>query len=71
MMVSPRLPSLTARQVLRALERAGFFIHHQTGSHATLKHRTDPHLRLTVPVHSREIPRGALPALGPEPDFRL
>jgi predicted RNA binding protein YcfA (HicA-like mRNA interferase family) len=33
------LPALKAREIIRALERAGFFVHHQTGSHAQLKHR--------------------------------
>jgi predicted RNA binding protein YcfA (HicA-like mRNA interferase family) len=61
--VSPRLPSLTAKQVLRALEAAGFLIHHQTGSHATLKNPTDPSRRITVPIHSRELPRGTLLAI--------
>ncbi|MBI4910178.1 MAG: type II toxin-antitoxin system HicA family toxin [Acidobacteria bacterium] len=36
----PRLPILKAREVLRVLLRAGFFIHHQTGSHARLLHST-------------------------------
>jgi predicted RNA binding protein YcfA (HicA-like mRNA interferase family) len=58
--VSFRLPSLTARQVLAALQRAGFYIHHQTGSHATLKHARDPRLRVTVPVHARDLQRGTL-----------
>ena len=58
--MNPRLPSLTARQVLRALRAAGFFIHHQAGSHATLKHADDPQKRVTVPIHARELPRGTL-----------
>jgi len=58
--MSPRLPSLTARQVLRALRRAGFYIHHQRGSHATLKHPDDPAKRVTVPVHVRELQRRTL-----------
>ena len=61
--MSPRLPSLTARKVLRALRRAGFYIHHQTGSHATLKHPDDPTKRVTVPVHSRDLQRGTLLAI--------
>ena len=61
--MSPRLPSLTARQVLAALQRAGFFVHHQAGSHATLKHSRDPRLRVTVPVHARDLQRGTLMAI--------
>jgi predicted RNase H-like HicB family nuclease len=35
--MSPRLPVLNPREVLRALLRAGFEIQHQTGSHAPLR----------------------------------
>ncbi len=53
------LPMLTAREVIRALERAGFQIQRQTGSHARLKH---PDGRVvTVPIHSgQDIGRGLL-----------
>jgi predicted RNA binding protein YcfA (HicA-like mRNA interferase family) len=52
----PRLPVLKAREIVRALERAGFFIHHTVGSHAQLKHRSKPALRVTVPQHSGDVP---------------
>jgi len=51
-----KLPVLKAKEVVRALERAGFYIHHQTGSHARLLHRTKSDLRVTVPNHSKDIP---------------
>ena len=53
------LPMLTARQVLRALEKAGFRVQRQTGSHARLKH-TDGRV-VTVPIHAgQDIGRGLL-----------
>jgi predicted RNA binding protein YcfA (HicA-like mRNA interferase family) len=52
----PKLPVLKPREVLRALLRAGFYIHHQTGSHARLFHRTRPELRVTVSIHSTDLP---------------
>lgn len=58
--MAQRLPIISAREAVRALERAGFFIHHATGSHAQLKHRTDPALRVTVPIHAADLPRGTL-----------
>jgi predicted RNA binding protein YcfA (HicA-like mRNA interferase family) len=61
--VTPRLPSLTAKQVLRSLLNAGFFLHHQTGSHATLKRPDQPERRVTVPVHSGDLPRGTVMAI--------
>jgi predicted RNA binding protein YcfA (HicA-like mRNA interferase family) len=50
---------LTAREVIRALERAGFQVQRQTGSHARLKH-TDGRV-VTVPIHAgQDIGRGLL-----------
>ncbi len=54
------IPVLKAREILRILERAGFYIHHQTGSHAQLKHRQNPILRITVPVHNKDVPKQIL-----------
>ena len=55
-----KLPVLKAKEVVRALERAGFYIHHQAGSHARLLHRTKPDLRVTIPIHSKDIPPSLL-----------
>lgn len=53
----PQLPVLKAREVVRALLRAGFYIHHQTGSHVQLRHHTLPQLRVTVPNHPGDVPK--------------
>jgi predicted RNA binding protein YcfA (HicA-like mRNA interferase family) len=58
--MSPRLPVLTPREVVRALEKAGFYVHHQTGSHVHLKHRARAELRLTVPFHNRDLPKAVV-----------
>ncbi len=55
-----RLPSLKPREVLRALERAGFYVHHQTGSHVNLRHPKDLSLRVVVPMHNRDLFRATL-----------
>jgi predicted RNA binding protein YcfA (HicA-like mRNA interferase family) len=52
----PRLPALTPKDVLRALQRAGFYIHHQSGSHVRLFHQTRSDLRVTIPMHSKDLP---------------
>jgi predicted RNA binding protein YcfA (HicA-like mRNA interferase family) len=36
---------------VRALERAGFVLLRQTGSHAQMRHATDLTRRVSVPVH--------------------
>ena len=49
------LPVVPPRTVLRALERAGFFVHHSTGSHFILKHPDRPTLRVTLPMHRKDL----------------
>jgi predicted RNA binding protein YcfA (HicA-like mRNA interferase family) len=56
----PSLPIIKGRDVMRALQRGGFYVHHQTGSHARLLHRTRTELRVTVPIHSGDMPKGTL-----------
>ena len=46
-----KLPSLTARKVIRALKRAGFVEDRQSGSHLLLI-RPDTKARTVVPVHA-------------------
>jgi len=47
-----KLPSLTGRQVVKALQKAGFTVIRQKGSHAFLRH---PDGRSTVvPLHAGE-----------------
>ncbi len=56
-----QLPLLKPRIVLRVLLRAGFYIHHQSGSHAQLRHPGKTHLRVTLPRHDRfDLPRPVL-----------
>ena len=51
-----KLPVLKAREVVAALLRGGFYVHHQTGSHARLFHRSRLELRVTVPIHAKDLP---------------
>ena len=53
-------PCRQGKRVPARAERAGFYIHHSTGSHARLFHRTKPVLRVTVPIQSRDLPLGTL-----------
>ncbi len=55
-----RLPALTARAVIAALEKAGFAVHHVTGSHHIMRHKGNAALRATVPFHSRNLKTGTL-----------
>jgi predicted RNA binding protein YcfA (HicA-like mRNA interferase family) len=58
--MNERLPALTAREVIRALGRAGFVVSRTSGSHCRLIHSTDPARKITVPVHSGDLKRGTL-----------
>jgi len=58
--MNPRLPTLTARQVIRALERAGYVVSRTSGSHCRLIDPGNPARKVTVPVHSTDLKRGTL-----------
>ncbi len=49
--------------LIRALERAGWFVHHVRGSHHILKHPDTPKLRITVTYHGKPLKRGTLRAI--------
>jgi predicted RNA binding protein YcfA (HicA-like mRNA interferase family) len=53
----PRLPTVTPRQVIAALEKAGFVVDHQTGSHIVLWRESEDQ-RVVVPWHNRDLGRG-------------
>jgi predicted RNA binding protein YcfA (HicA-like mRNA interferase family) len=53
----PRLPTVKSRQVIRALEKVGFEVDHQTGSHVVLWRASD-RSRVVVPSHTRDLGRG-------------
>ena len=58
--MSRGLPALKPKNVLRALEHAGFVVHHVTGSHYILKHPAKKNLRVTLPWHNKDLKRGTL-----------
>jgi predicted RNA binding protein YcfA (HicA-like mRNA interferase family) len=57
--MTQRLPALRPHQVLRALEKAGWQVHRQRGSHVSMHKEGVPFL-ITVPLHRRDLPRGTL-----------
>jgi predicted RNA binding protein YcfA (HicA-like mRNA interferase family) len=58
--MSPHFPVVKASVCLKALERAGFYIDHQTGSHARMINSQNPKLRVTIPIHNKDLPYGTL-----------
>ena len=57
-----KLPSISGKRLCRILEKIGYSIDHQTGSHIILRNENPPHRRLTVPDH-KEIAKGTLRAI--------
>jgi len=51
--VNSRLPRVTAAQVIKVLERLGFNLNRQSGSHKIYKNSENK--RVTVPFHSQQI----------------
>jgi len=54
-----RLPQVKSKQLIRILERMGFVLRRQTGSHAIFRHPETKSIAV-VPMHSGDIKRGLL-----------
>lgn len=57
--MTPKLPALKPKQVIRALSKAGFFVDHQTGSHVIM-YKDDYSLPVSIPYHNRDLKKGTL-----------
>lgn len=62
--MTPRLPAVDAKTVMRALQRVGFRIERVAGGHYLLVRDDDPSRMVVVPYHgSRDLKRGTLRAI--------
>jgi predicted RNA binding protein YcfA (HicA-like mRNA interferase family) len=59
----PKLPRLTARQIIAVLEKAGFSLARQSGSH--MIYRNAAGKRATVPFHASKILLISILSIGP------
>ena len=57
-----KLPIMYGMEAIKALSKIGYEIDHQTGSHLILRHKEEPHRRLTVPNH-KDLAKGTLRAI--------
>ena len=57
-----KLPTISGKQLCKMLEKVGYSIDHQTGSHIILRNEVSPHRRLSIPNH-KEIAKGTLRAI--------
>ncbi len=60
--MTKRLPSVRSQELIRVLERAGWEVQRQRGSHVSLKKQGVPFI-VTIPMHRRDLPRGTLAAI--------
>ncbi len=58
----PKLPRIKPAQVIKALQRAGFFIDHTTGSHYLL-YKDDKSNPVTVAMHDKDLKLGTLKSI--------
>ena len=64
-----KLPRVSGQQVVTALQRVGFRIRRQHGSHIIVR-RDDPFAQAVVPAH-RELDRGTLRAILRQTDLAV
>ncbi len=57
--MSPRLPQVKPKELIRVLQRMGFILRRQTGSHAIFRH-PETKAMAVVPMHPKDIKRGLL-----------
>jgi predicted RNA binding protein YcfA (HicA-like mRNA interferase family) len=60
--VTPKLPTATAKDLVRVAERLGFVFRRQRGSHAIYVRESDQ-ARVVIPMHKGEIKRKTLRAI--------
>ncbi|UCH27904.1 MAG: type II toxin-antitoxin system HicA family toxin [Trueperaceae bacterium] len=52
--MSPKLPSVSGKSIIRALRKSGFVVDRVKGSHHIMTHRGDPTRCVVVPVHGNK-----------------
>ena len=55
----PKLPALTAKTVIKILEKSGFVLKRISGSHYVFVH-PETKKRVIVPYHNKEVAKGTL-----------
>ena len=57
--MSHKLPAVRPREVIRALEKVGWQVHRQKGSHISM-HKEGVSTLVVIPLHTRDLPKGTL-----------
>ncbi len=54
------MPAITPKKLLKFLQKRGFYISRQSGSHMLLHHKTNTTKRVTLPIHNKDLKAGTL-----------
>lgn len=57
--MSKKLPAVKPKEVVRALEKVGWQVHRQKGSHVSM-HKKGVSNLVVIPLHTRDLPKGTL-----------
>jgi len=57
--MTKKLPAIKPREDIRALEKAGWEVHRQKGSHVSM-HKEGTLNLVVIPLHTRDLPKGTL-----------
>ena len=57
------LPVITQSELIKALQKANFYIHHAYGVHCTLRNPSMPALRITLPDRESDLSRTTLQSI--------
>ncbi len=55
----PRLRAITAKKIIKLLEKKGFQLDRKSGSHFIFYH-SENKKRVVVPFHTKDLPKGTL-----------
>lgn len=67
--MSRRLPALSSRKVVQAIQRGGFVLHRVKGSHHFFVHPARPDLLVVVPHHGGDLRLGTLRSIIKQADL--
>jgi predicted RNA binding protein YcfA (HicA-like mRNA interferase family) len=57
--MSQKLPAVKPKEVIRALEKVGWQVHRQKGSHVSM-HKEGISNLVVIPLHTKDLPKGTL-----------
>ena len=64
-----KIPTLTPKKLIRALERGGFTLYRVKGSHHHFIHPDNPELLVVVPYHAKDMRRPLMKAIIKQADL--